>query len=79
MFVYAIEAAGEHEYKLLGHHESSIPVAIGAVFVLNDIQAEQWSMRAGIAIVSNRWRVSEMVIEDDVVSLIVTPIAEVTG
>jgi hypothetical protein len=79
MIEYLIQYVGDHKTVSLELRRINAAVVIGAVFVLNDYAADDWSLLAELPQKYNRWRVTEMHIDGNGAKLIVTPIAEVTG
>jgi hypothetical protein len=79
VFEYTIVYFGDRFTATLEHRIVKAPVFVGAVFSLDFEEAESWSKIAELSAVQHEWRVNEVRITDREVSLIVTPIATVTG
>jgi hypothetical protein len=75
---YLIKYIGDHKTASLELRRINAAVVIGAVFVLDDYVADDWSRLAELPQRYNRWRVTEMQIDANCANLIVIPI-EVTG
>jgi hypothetical protein len=79
MIEYLIQYVGDYKTVSLELRRINAAVVIGAVFLLDDFVADDWSVIAELPQKYNRWRVTEMHIDGNGAKLIVTPIVEVTG